>query len=198
MWKILAGAAVVILTASQAHATLQITTGIFGGNQVTENVLYNQAGLQNDSFLVQGVTNQTGTIVDFVSTTALHTNGGQATITALGGGTFTNVDISLDNPILGFSKLIFNIDADANGFAHITTTDQFGTVFDFGNLALDGTGQNFFTIYSLDAQKAISTHIDTSVGIAAISDLEQVRIGAVERDPTHVPEPTTLALLGAG
>src|SRR6476660_8718308 len=111
MNKVLIGAlatAAVALFAADAHATLQLASGIQNGNQGTENVLFNQGGLVNDALTVQGITNQSGQLVDFTSTTKLHTNGGQARIEGLGGGTFTNIQINFDDATVGFGKVIFN------------------------------------------------------------------------------------------
>ena len=63
-------------------------------------------------------------------------------------GAFDAVTIKLDDPTLGFSKLQFNLDAIANGTANFQAVDQFGAVFNFNNIALGGTGQNFFTLDS--------------------------------------------------
>ena len=41
---------------------------------------------------------------------------------------------------LGFSKLQFNLDAIADGTANFQAVDQFGNVFNFNNLPLDGHG----------------------------------------------------------
>ena len=94
----------------------------------------------------------------------------------------------------------FNIDAAADGFADITLVDQFGTSFFFEDQALDGTGENFFTGYSLDNQVMVSVLIDSSVAMTALDDLQQVRLGPTDvgTPPQEVPEPTTLALLGLG
>lgn len=191
--------AVAATVASSANATLLLTTGINGGNTGTENVLFNVAGLSDNSTLVQGILNQSGEIVDFTSTQTLTTpSGGQARIEKLGGGTFNNVSIGLDDQTLGFGKLIFDIHAPTSGTAHITATDQFGTLFDFGNQSITGNGQNFFTMFSNDDQVAIALTINTTVGMTSIDQLEQVRLGATNRTPTGVPEPATLAILGSG
>ena len=75
--------------------------------------------------------------------------------------------------------------------------DQFGNVFNFANVALDGQGQNFFTLHSMDNQVAVSFSLLSTVAIQNISDLEQVRLGPAEI-VTQVPEPGSLALLGVG
>jgi hypothetical protein len=111
-------------------------------------------------------------------------------------GDFGQVQIKLANPLLGFSKLQFNLDAIADGTATFQAVDQFGAIFNFGSFALSGTGQNFFTLGSLDGQVATSFSLVSTVGIQNITDLEQVRLGPTAL--TTVPEPATLALLGTG
>ena len=106
--------------------------------------------------------------------------------------------IALADPSLGFGKLQFNLDAAADGFATFRAVDQFGNVFDFANIALDGQGQNFFTLYSMDNQVAVSFSLLSTVAIQNISDLEQVRLGPTEITVAQVPEPGSLALLGVG
>jgi microcystin-dependent protein len=76
--------------------------------------------------------------------------------------------------------------------------DQFGTVFSFSGFSLDGSGQNFFTLGSLDGQVAMSLTITSTVALQNLVNLEQVRIGSASTTPVAVPEPASLALFGAG
>lgn len=202
-FALLAGAATaILLAASPGHATLTLQNKLVGGSGDVDNVIFNACGTSaGPSTLIQGClnTNHT-TLVDFTGTENLVVpSGGQARITGADGN-FDHVTINLDNPLVGFAKLQFNLDAIADGTANFTATDQFGTIFSFNNIALSGSGQNFFTLGSSDGEVAKSFTLVSTVAISNITDLEQVRIGpaSLTPPPTDAPEPATLALLGSG
>ena len=66
--------------------------------------------------------------------------GGQASINSQD-GTFDFFEITLADPDLQFTKLVFNLDATADGFAHFEAENSDGNVFDFPDFALDKTGK---------------------------------------------------------
>jgi hypothetical protein len=180
---------------SPAQATLMLSTGNSGGG--TDNVIFNACSGANGgpALTVQGCLNTSHTtLVDFTSTENLVANGGQARVEAEDGA-FDNFVIKLDDPTLGFSKLVFNLDAIANGSATFQAVDNFGTVFNFGSFALSKNGQNFFNLTSIDNQVAVSFSLVSTVPIQDISDLAQVRLGVTS---AAVPEPGTLGLIGLG
>src|SRR4029434_10205740 len=90
------------------------------GNQNTDNVLFNNAGLIHSGLLVQGDFNGAGAgfIVDFTSASGngnLGVSGGQAVLVGGAGNLpFSNVTVQLENGAT-FTKLILNIDV-TNGF----------------------------------------------------------------------------------
>jgi len=187
------------LLAINANATLMLDTGLVGGSGDVDNVLFNCdfGCINGPNTTVTGFVNTTTELVDFIGNEALMTPAiGQARIEAVDGA-FTDIMWVLQNDTLGFEKVQFNIDAAANGFADIILTDQFGTDFSFLNQALDGAGENWFTGYSLDNQVIVKATIAATVAMTAISDLQQVRLGLVERT-TSLPEPGTLGLLLMG
>jgi hypothetical protein len=116
------------------------------------------------------------------------------------------------DPSLGFSKLQFNLDAIADGFASFQAIDQYGAVFNFNNIALDGQGNNFFTLGSLDGQVAVSFTLTTTVALQNITELQQVRLGPTQAGvcpngapnfpicspQVETPEPMSMAVLGIG
>ena len=95
---------------------------------------------------------------------------------------------------LGFTTLIFNPDVDVDGFGNFQAVDQFGNVFNFNNVPLDGQGQNFFTLSSADGQVAVSFSLISQYQSNQGSG--QVRLAAANIN--IVPEPGSLALLGIG
>ncbi len=161
-------------------------------NTGTENVEFNISGLLDDATIIQGVTNQTGTIVTFsgdgidVLTTP---SGGQARIEA-----FDECLNFLKIEILGgtFSKLVLNLNAEEDGFVTFTT-DEVGLapVIETA-LGIDGAGENFFTITitSLVGFESISLLTDV-----CLQDVRQIRLGGAAGG-TVVPELSSLAAWG--
>ena len=155
--KFLLGAAALLcgLVAGHAQATLILTAGNNPGN--TDNVVFNPCDNVNTgpALTVQGCLNTDhAQNVNFTGTENLVANGGQARIEAEV-GTFDAFRINFADPSLGFTRLIFNPDADVDGFANFQAVDQFGNVFNFNNIPLDGQGNNFFTLSSADGQVAV-------------------------------------------
>lgn len=188
-----------VATTAPAEATLILEEGLVGGSGDVDNLQFNPCGLGSSTgTTVQGCLNDPNdTRVNISSTEELTiSGGGQAKIEATDGA-FDNFTITLDDPTLGFSKLQFNILAVADGTATFTAVDQFGNVFVFGNIALDGNGNNFFTLGSADGQVAVSFSLQSTVALQNVSSLEQVRLGPTELTVT-VPEPASMALLGTG
>jgi hypothetical protein len=117
-------------------------------------------------------------------------NGGQARIEAAT-GLFSYLKIGLADITTTFQSLVLNINAATDGFVTFTGLPG-GTSSPF---SISQSGNNFFTITGENFQ---DIEFATTVGIASIdlaSDVRQVRIGVT---PTDVPEPASLALLGAG
>lgn len=190
---------IAFLSIAPAQATLTLSPGLVGGSGDVDNVIFNACGLVNNiGTLVQGCLNSNhATLVDFSSPETLVISGGGQAVIHAQDGAFDAVTIKLNDTSLGFGKLQFNLDAIADGTATFKAVDQFGNTFNYTNLALDGNGNNFFTLNSVDGQVAVSFSLVSTVGIQNITDLEQVRLGPTEIT-TNVPEPTTLALLGMG
>ena len=191
--KFLGAAALFCGLVGHAQADLILTAGNNPGD--TDNVVFNPCDNEvlGPALTVSGCLN-TGhaTVVNITGTENLVANGGQASVQAAV-GTFDAFTINFADPSLGFTRLIFNPDADVDGFANFQAVDQFGNVFNFNNVPLDGQGQNFFTLSSANGQVAVSFSLISTV-TSQIENLDQVRLAAAN----IVPEPGSLALLGIG
>jgi hypothetical protein len=218
MKSLFLAAAAALLAAGSAQAAVTATTG--NDNTGVHNVLANACNLggytQSGSNTVAGCLNvDPSAIVLFTGTENLTYSGGQATLDAAD-GSFGGVAIALADGS-GFTKLIFNIDALQDGTATFFGDTGSGEFQIGGAFALDGNGQNFFTIVADSGDVLSSFRISVAdefqscVGnprncptnpplINNIADIKQVRIGIVGDDggPDPVPEPGMLGLLGLG
>ncbi len=196
-----------------ASAAILDTIGnvVFGsdnpGNAGTDNVVFNPcSGIVTDGITVNGCLNNNHAIkVNFTGLESLHVNGGQARIEATD-GSYNYLSIDMQNPILGFNKVIFNINTvqgDA-GTVNITANLVGG-----GSATLVGTaianGQNFFYLETLSSAIIDTVSFVSTAGISSVEfqDTRQVRLGVVSTDTglpplAVVPEPGSLALLGLG
>jgi hypothetical protein len=190
-----------VFLSGNTFATLLLEPRLVDGSGDVDNVLFNQADTTLDNVVI-GQLNSGGELVKFTSNENIIADpNGQARIEAADGSSFNFINFGLVDTSLGFSKVQFNIDAAEDGTANIFLLDQFGTTFSFLNQSLTGSGQNFFTGYSLDNQVMVKVTIDSTVQMTGISDLQQVRLGPTELGgppSQELPEPTTLALLGLG
>jgi len=197
-------AAMLIATAPSANATFILGSGNVGG--LGDNVIVNACvgNTTGPALLVQGCLN-TGhaTLVD-VSTLAggnLKANGGQARFDA-SGGNISNFTINFADPTLGFSGIVFNINAQNRTTStvqiFVIAVDQFGNpeapqIF-FSTI--HGNGQNFFNLTSVDGEVAKSLAVFSTLN--NIVDIRQVRIAAeAVPDPRPVPEPGNAVVLGS-
>jgi hypothetical protein len=176
-----------------AHGSIILLPG--NVPQSDENILFNVGSLTQTGNPVEGITNQTGVIVNFLSDEDLTTpSGGQARVEAVD-GSFTNYTFSI--PGYFYTSYIFNLNTLGNesGTATITATDNFGTDFIFSNQTIN-QGENFFTVVAQDNQLISSVNV---MSTAALEDVRQNRVGGVTAGEAEViPEPGTYALIAAG
>ena len=182
--------AVVLMWASEAQATAILTIG--NDPQLDENVLLNTGLSGNPIF---GTTNQTGLDVRFTGNEDLTAPAnGQARIEAVD-GFFTSLIIDLPNG--SFTSLIFNPDATMDGTIDFTATTNTGVQV-FNDIALSGSGNNFFTFTTIDGQRYLSIAFEAD-GALAFADAAQFRIGGAQPDVADVPDAaSTLSLFGLG
>jgi len=168
-----------------ARADIMIVPGP-GNVPGDENVLFNEGSLVTTGNPVQGITNNTDMIVNFLGLENLTTpSGGQARIEAET-GTFDDLTISLDVLNGVFTSLIFNLNADADGQATVDVTEPDASVTSL-TFDIDENGENFVVITAINGQSMSSVHISST---AQLQDIRQIRIGGA------VPEPGSVALLG--
>ena len=183
---------VVLMWASEARATAILTLG--NDPQLgDENVLLNTALTGNPIF---GITNDTGLFVRFTGSESLTAPAnGQARIEAAD-AFFTSLKVDL--PGGSFTSLILNPDATMDGTVDFMVTTNTGIQV-FNDVALSGSGQNFFTFTTIDGQRYLSIAFEADVPLA---DAAQFRIGVAQLltpDPRSVPDAaSTLSLLGLG
>lgn len=170
-----------------------------------ENVLFNRDTLVREGNPVQGITNQSGLIVNFSSNENLRVSGGQARLDAVDGA-FSLLTISLaDNCTFQSLQLNPFKVKKTGGEIMLTVTGSGGTesrTYSFVN------GQNRIGVIAAAGQTISSVTLvsfDDDNAIEIIDDVKQVRIGGVHCETTPstppanvIPEPGTLALLGAG
>jgi hypothetical protein len=196
----LLGAAIVmcaVALGTPAQANLIVKSGIVGGNTGTDNVVFNPCGTSGGPALtVQGcLASSHTTLVDFTGKENLTISGGGQAVINAQDGAFDYFEIYFDAGT-SFNKLIFNLDALANGTAHFEAIDGNGDLLDLGSFDLNGRGSNFFTMFSLDDEVALKFILSSTVPVQDIVDLAQVRIGTIPAG--SIPEPSALFLFGVG
>jgi PEP-CTERM motif len=180
------------VAASSARADVVVLPGNIP--QIDENVLLNSGMTGNPIF---GETNQTHLAVRFSSNEPITAPAmGQARIEAVD-GTLTTLTIDLNGG--SFTSLILNLDASVDGAVNFVVNEVGGQVNNFPNLAVGGSGQNFFTIIATNNQRILSVTFTASTPVTlTFSDAAQFRIGGASAGLTGVPEPTSMILLGTG
>jgi hypothetical protein len=190
MKRVLLSLVAVLGVSGSALADIQIIDhpgNVFGD----ENVLYNEGALADNGLLVQGITNQTDTVVDFFNAGEDLTtpSKGQARIEGSDGG-LDAMTIQLHQPNATFTSLILNLNAVANGQVTFNV-HPFGEATFTQTFDIDKHGQNFFRILTSNNESITSVDFTTTVDL---QDVRQVRIGQAQA----VPEPASCAVLGLG
>ncbi len=182
--------AVLVMGASEAHATAILTVG--NNPQPDENVLLNTALTGTSIF---GTTNQTGLSVRFTGEELITAPAsGQARIDSVD-GLFSY--LMIDVPGGSFTSLILNPDATIDGTVDFTAITNTGIEM-FNNVAVSGNGQNFFTFTTLHGQRFTSISLRSDAPLL-FEDAAQFRIGGAQltTGATAVPDGgVTFSFLG--
>ncbi|TCJ39503.1 PEPxxWA-CTERM sorting domain-containing protein [Parafrankia sp. BMG5.11] len=180
------GASAIFCTPAQAAVTLEpytIEEGSFG-----TGLGVHSTGDQEDT-TVNGVVNQEGSAVTFVSADVLEITGkGQAVISPLD-GTMNDLTVIFANP---WDKITFSFDADTDGTFELFVNEGLTNSFDFGTCSIcniTASGQNKFTV-SGGGITTLGFTFAPGVGTA-----RQFRVDEVSAGPGAVPEPATWAMM---
>lgn len=173
-----------LMSAAQAQANAILTVG--NVPQTDENILLNTGEIGNPIF---GTTNNTGLAVRFTGDEVLTAPAnGQARIDAAD-DFFTSLMVDVPNGT--FTSLILNLDAVINGTVDFTVTTNTGVQV-FNDIAVGGSGNNFFTFTTIDNQRYLDIAVEADGGLT-FADAAQFRIGGAQVVPDAA---STFSLLG--
>lgn len=154
-----------------------------------EQIQFNDDDLVLNGNSIQGITNQSDTVINFDGDESLRTQGrGQSRIEAEDGG-FTTLTVDPEGDLTFFTGLSFNLNAVEDGEVTITantTTGSESATFD-----LRRPGSNRFILTAINDQMITSVDISSTVDLA---DARQFRIKGIG----IIPEPASLSLLSLG
>jgi PEP-CTERM motif len=192
MYKHLGSVAFCVFASSSAFSAAISTGNTPGG----DNVIFNacSAPILGPALAVAGCLN-TDHNTNFVGTGVenLVANGGQARWES-SDGAFREIIFNYADPTLGFDQLVLNINIAARQNGTVTFFANTGISFSTTtNWAVSSNGQNFFTLLAAPGETFSWVRLVTDVDIV---DIRQVRVD--KQNLRVVPEPASLALLGAG
>ena len=211
------------------HADVVFQTGNIGTG-LTDNVIFNgcDAGkILGPATLLRGCLNTDhDQYVDLLGTETLKVaGGGQAAIEANDSDGYNYLKISLTDVTLGFTRIIFNVDAVNRDAGDIKITANLFTPPGGARsqeFTLDTNGQNYFTITSDNSWVIESLVFESVTGVNSVqfADTKQIRLGianqpggggdvcppgthgvppnCIRDQPDPLPEPGMLTLLGVG
>jgi len=207
LYLLTAASALALLVAAPASAAIVISTGA-GTIQPDENLLFTNN--PDNGLTIEGITNQSGTLVSIAGGETLVGNGGQARIESLDGSLNTTfaynglsgqtLGFDLSDSSLAFTESEFRIFVGRGTATQATLTyfDTAGTQFQ-ETFAIPSNG--FFNAYAIDNQ--LIDYFSFSAN-GSIEDVRQIRLGGFTSldggggGAGVVPEPATWALMILG
>lgn len=172
-----------------AHADITI---VEGGSLVTfENIQFNTPGLLLSGPVVEGEGNVSGSIVEFFDANEdlQAVAAGAARVTAID-GSFAFLSLQMQDPLMAFVDLQFNLIALTDGDVTITAhSNKGGTTTE--TFAISKNGSNIYSVVSTMPDHISLVEIASTV---EIQDIRQIRFNGAQ----IVPEPASLVALGAG
>lgn len=181
------------LAASRSLSAMVIFHVGPGAIAPNENLLFNLPGLTATGTVIEGATNQSGTVFEILSNDnpleTLNTPAnGQARVTSQDGA-FASIILLPRTLNTFFDKLEFNVNVKnrMSGLFTLSVVDQFNNTFidNFIPNAL-GQGQNFFSVESTSGTLLKKATLTANGQI--IEDIRQIRLGGI------VPEPSSYNL----
>src|SRR5574342_845558 len=151
-----------------------------GAVQPEENLLFNDPNLVMTGLTVQGVTNNTATLIDITGQETLVADGGQARVLTNDNG-FQWLLIQPDAGGTLFSEFEANLilysppGPPPSGTVTVWVTNNFG-VTEHDSYTV-GTGQNYFSLLAIDPQLIRSILITSTLDLA---EIRQIRLGGIQ------------------
>lgn len=199
------------IASTAARADIIINNSPGGGNP-DENILFNGAvgaagGFTGPGQTIQGVTNQSGLLLDIMSGTGgpnLFGSGGAAMLTAENGVPFGAAGVMFGDGDFDFiTDFKFNVNAIADGSLTIDVFDDEAgnTLLSSATFDLDKNGQNWFRITGTGGDDFAKVTITANGDI--IGDIRQIRISGGANDGDNgdnivtiaeTPEPASILL----
>lgn len=181
-----------------ADVIFYFTPGVL---QPPENILFNGPGLTTTGTTIEGVTNQSSTLISVEGSETLVTPAqGQARVEAVIGG-FEWATFDPSSPELFFTEFEANVLLLTNTTVFLKVVDNLGVEWS-ASYPGSKNGQNYFSVGTISNQ--LIDWLEIRVTGEGIDDIRQIRIGGLqsgpedEEPPVPAPEPASLALFGLG
>lgn len=131
---------------------------------------------------------------DSLVSTSSHTGFSSITLSAIGGTAWTAGDFALD--------LLGSVDGNVTFQAYMNGTAVNCTPANCNTFLIDATGQNPYNFFTFNNetidQLVITAECTSTTACFNLADIKQVSLQPLGAPPAPVPEPASLAIVGAG